>query len=300
MIKMKDSWEWWREHVRARRLSYVTIWLIFFITLLSGALLAPHVSTIDDSPLNQYLDFSGDNPAAMRLTKKAYNPKKQRLVLWLDIKSAGSDAARQVIDSDVVFKVATLNARSAEVTVVPTTTNHFVLLIDHLAKKFGALQVEVKNNTPQTAAGGTITRGGQVSFIINEKSSLNDSQLPQLSREEYAQQAVTADIKNEIKKQSEQNKLIAQANAAIAADQEKIGALEKEIEFQTSSEKEQTQDAIESLTQDQTENQNTIKQAQNSIKASQNKTDLLREKQAAIAEGSYQFPAPQKTLKIKN
>ncbi|WP_282804046.1 hypothetical protein [Secundilactobacillus kimchicus] len=299
MANIKAGWHWWREHGKVRRLSYLLTWLVISGSLVVGALLAPHMSNIDDSPVNQYLDFSGDNPAAIRMTKKAYNPSKQRLVLWFNIKSGTSDPSQQVIDQDVGFKVETLADQGATVTVVPTTTNHFVLLIDHLTNKFMALQVTVTNNTPQSAAGGTVTRGGHVAFVVNEKPALTDPHLPQLTREQYATQAVSADIQNEADKQTKKRKLTSQAQAAITADQGKIQALEKELPYQTASEKDQTQDAVDSLKQDQKDNQQTIQQAGDAITASQAKVKLLQAKQAAIADGSYSFPVPQKTQKIK-
>lgn len=295
----ENVWWWLKEHGKYRRMGYVVAWFLLSVGLLIGALTAPHVSNVEDTPLNQYLDFSGDSPASMRLTYKAYSPQKQRLVLRLNVKSSTADPTQQVIDNDLKFKVATANPTQAIVKVVPTTLNHFVVLIDHLAPKFSAIQVKVKNETPQTTTGGTIQKGGSLAFIINEKSSLIDSHLPQLTRRQYAQQAVEADLKLEQKRQVSQNQIIKKARAAIAADDEKITALNKDIKYQTTSQKSQTKEAVASLKQDQSGNQQTIKAAEKAIINSQGRVSLLQEKQQAIANGTYQLPAPTKTIRIK-
>lgn len=299
MRTIKTTWRWLKEHGKYRRFGYVLTWLLLSGGLLFGAITAPHISNVEDSPMNQYLDFSGDSPAAMRLTYKAYNANKQRLVLRLNVQSSTGDPSQQVIDRDLKFQVATANPTSAEVKVVPTTVNHFVILIDDLAPKFSAIQLTVHNETPQTTAGGSIQKGGSVAFVVNEKPSLNDPNLPQLSRRQYAQQAVNADLKLETQRQIKQNQMIKKAQAAIAADNQKIAALNKDTTYQTDSQKAQTVSAVSSLKQDQSDNRQTIQTAEKTISQSQERVALLRQKRTAIATGTYTLPAPTKTIRIK-
>ena len=52
----------------------------------------------------------------------------------------------------------------AIVKVILTTLNHFVVLVDHFVPKVSAIQVKVKNETPQITTGETIKKRWVISF----------------------------------------------------------------------------------------------------------------------------------------
>lgn len=299
MKNIKTAWLWLREHGKYRRLVMVSVWLLLSIYLVLGALMAPHVSNIDDTPMNQYIEFSGNDPASIRMTSKQYNVKKERLVLKLNVQSSTDDPDLQVIDNDLKFEGETLNQTNAIVKVVPTTTNNFVVIVDNLSSKFGALKLTINNETPQTTAGGQAQKGGKVSFIVNENKKIEDSKLPQLTREQYAEEAINSQLDDENKLQNKKETIIKQANAAIEADTEKIDVLKKDIKYQTPAEKEQSNSAISNLKSDQSDNRETIREANKSIENSNTRISLLKEKQNAILNGTYKLPNPSKTVRLK-
>lgn len=207
-----------------------------------------------------------------------------------------SDATEaSILPSDLTWQIKTVGPENARYQVVPTTTNHYVLIVDRLDDDFGAMQITITNRDKTVTDNGKINQGGLAQVVIKNHPNLDDGSLKKLSAKQYATQAIDQEIQKQDQKIKQNNQLIKVAEAAIKTDDKKINMREKDLKYETDSQRKETLSGISDIRSDQNTQRENIKDANKDTAKRQTEIRFMRKKQQAINDGTYQMPKAGKT-----
>lgn len=305
MRRLKELWFWWRESARRRRIIGLGLFILICGGLLGSIKFAPTFANVDETPLNSAVSFSTSNTGdsdddssgpGVALTARQYSSKTQRLVMQFHITGDNDDATEaSILPSDLDWYIKTVGQESASYQVVPTTTNHYVLIVDHLDNNFGAIQITVENRDKTVGANGKITKGGSAQLVLKNHPSLDNHNLEKLSAKQYAITAINKEIEKQQQKIKQNKQVIQVAQAAIKTDNQKITMRQKDLKYETDSQRQDTLSGISDIRSDQDTQRTNISEAQKDIEKRQTEIVYMQKKQTAINDGSYQLPKPGKT-----
>lgn len=303
MTGIKRVWHWWRESARRRRLIGLGLFIVMLGGLLGSIKLAPTFANVDETPLNSAVSFStsasgddGDGGPGIALTARQYSSKAQRLVMQFHITGEDSDATEaSILPSDLTWGIKTVGPENARYQVVPTTTNHYVLIVDQLDDNFGAIQITIANRDKTVTDNGKINQGGAAQVVLKNHPSLDDPSLKKLSAKQYATHAIDQEIQKQQRKIKQNQQLIKVAEAAIKTDNQKINMRQKDLKYETDSQRQETLSGISDIRSDQNTQRENIKAANKDTAKRQTEISFMQKKQTAIDDGRYQLPKAGKT-----
>lgn len=304
MNNLKRLWSWWRESARRRRMIGLGLFLLICGGLLGSIKFAPTFANVDETSLNSPVSFStsdtndsdDDSGPGVALTARQYSSKTQRLVMQFRITGDNSDAAEaSILPSDLAWGIKTVGPEKASFQVVPTTTNHYVLIVDHLDDNFGAIQITVENHDKTVGDNGKITQGGSAQLVLKNHQSLDDHNVKKLTAKQYATTAIDQEIQKQQQKIKQNRQVIKVAQAAIKTDNQKITMRQKDLKYETDAQRQDTLSGISDIRDDQGTQRENINAANKDIAKCQNEIKFMKKKQTAINDGSYTMPKPGKT-----
>lgn len=297
MKKLTTGWRYLKEHSRLRRFFIVGLYLVLTGGLIINyGLLNRQTAKNDDTPLNSYQSFSGDNSAqGVKLVQRQYSPTQQRLIATFEVQ-ASTDPTTEILSQYLHFELATVVPQKLKMVVIPVTENKYVVMVDHLNQNFEAIRFRLINATPKTDQ--TSSSAPQADFIVTNQAKIRRAQVSALSPKAFASQTINDEISarnTSIKRQQNKIKL---AKTAISADHDKIQTKRTNRKYEVASQQTQTDNDIETLTGDIEQNQQNIKSAKQRIRTLAAEQALLKKKQAAIKNGTFKLAKVTKSTQI--
>ncbi|MCK3678004.1 hypothetical protein, partial [Lactiplantibacillus plantarum] len=221
MKKLTTGWRYLKEHSRLRRFFIIGLYLVLTGGLIINyGLLNRQTTKNDDTPLNSYQSFSGDNSAqGVKLVQRQYSPSQHRLIATFEVQ-ASTDPTTEILSQYLHFKLATVVPQNLKMVVIPVTENKYVVMVDHLNQNFEAIRFRLINATPKTDQ--TSSSRPQADFIVTNQAKIRQAYVSDLSPKAFASQAINEEISarnTSIKRQQNKIKL---AKTAISADHDKI------------------------------------------------------------------------------
>ncbi len=297
MKKLTTGWRYLKEHSRLRRFFIIGLYLVLTGGLIINyGLLNRQTTKNDDTPLNSYQSFSGDNSAqGVKLVQRQYSPTQQRLIATFEVQ-ASTDPTTEILSQYLHFKLATVVPQNLKMVVIPVTENKYVVMVDHLNQNFEAIRFRLVNATPQTDQ--TSSSAPQADFIVTNQAKIRQTHVSDLSPKAFASQAINDEISarnTSIKRQQNKIKI---AKMAISADHDKIQTKRTDRKYEVASQQTQTDNDIETLTGDIEQNQQNITGAKHRISTLKAEQALLKKKQAAIKNGTFKLAKATKSTQI--
>lgn len=297
MKKLTTGWRYLKEHSRLRRFFIIGLYLVLTGGLIINyGLLNRQTTKNDDTPLNSYQSFSGDNSAqGVKLVQRQYSPTQQRLIATFEVQ-ASTDPTTEILSQYLHFKLATVVPQNLKMVVIPVTENKYVVMVDHLNQNFEAIRFRLVNATPQTDQ--TSSSAPQADFIVTNQAKIRHTHVSDLSPKAFASQAINDEISalnTSIKRQQNKIKI---AKTAISADHDKIQTKRTDRKYEVASQQTQTDNDIETLTGDIEQNQQNIKGAKHRISTLKAEQALLKKKQVAIKNGTFKLAKVTKSTQI--
>ncbi|MFW2843925.1 hypothetical protein [Lactiplantibacillus plantarum] len=297
MKKLTTGWRYLKEHSRLRRFFIIGLYLVLTGGLIINyGLLNRQTAKNDDTPLNSYQSFSGDNSAqGVKLVQRQYSPTQQRLIATFEVQ-ASTDPTTEILSQYLHFELATVVPQELKMVVIPVTENKYVVMVDHLNQNFEAIRFRLINATPKTDQ--TSSSRPQADFIVTNQAKIRQAQVSALSPKAFASQTINAEISarnTSIKRQQNKIKL---AKTTISADHDKIQTKRTNRKYEVASQQTQTDNDIETLTGDIEQNQQNIRSAKQHIRTLAAEQALLKKKQAAIKNGTFKLAKVTKSTQI--
>lgn len=297
MKKLTTGWRYLKEHSRLRRFFIIGLYLVLTGGLIINyGLLNRQTTKNDDTPLNSYQSFSGDNSAqGVKLVQRQYSPTQQRLITTFEVQ-ASTDPTTEILSQYLHFKLATVVPQNLKMVVIPVTENKYVVMVDHLNQNFEAIRFRLVNATPQTDQ--TSSSAPQADFIVTNQAKIRHTHVSDLSPKAFASQAINDEISalnTSIKRQQNKIKI---AKTAISADHDKIQTKRTDRKYEVASQQTQTDNDIETLTGDIEQNQQNITGAKHRISTLKAEQALLKKKQVAIKNGTFKLAKVTKSTQI--
>ena len=297
MKKLTTGWRYLKEHSRLRRFFIIGLYLVLTGGLIINyGLLNRQTTKNDDTPLNSYQSFSGDNSAqGVKLVQRQYSPTQQRLIATFEVQ-ASTDPTTEILSQYLHFKLATVVPQNLKMVVIPVTENKYVVMVDHLNQNFEAIRFRLVNATPQTDQ--TSSSAPQADFIVTNQAKIRQAYVSDLSPKAFASQAINEEISarnTSIKRQQNKIKI---AKTAISADHDKIQTKRTDRQYEVASQQTQTDNDIETLTGDIEQNQQNITSAKHRISTLKAEQALLKKKQTAIRNGTFKLAKVTKSTQI--
>lgn len=297
MKKLTTGWRYLKEHSRLRRFFIIGLYLVLTGGLIINyGLLNRQTTKNDDTPLNSYQSFSGDNSAqGVKLVQRQYSPTQQRLITTFEVQ-ASTDPTTEILSQYLHFKLATVVPQNLKMVVIPVTENKYVVMVDHLNQNFEAIRFRLVNATPQTDQ--TSSSAPQADFIVTNQAKIRHTHVSDLSPKAFASQAINEEISarnTSIKRQQNKIKI---AKTAISADHDKIQTKRTDRKYEVASQQTQTDNDIETLTGDIEQNQQNITSAKHRISTLKAEQALLKKKQVAIKNGTFKLAKVTKSTQI--
>lgn len=297
MKKLTTGWRYLKEHSRLRRFFIIGLYLVLTGGLIINyGLLNRQTTKNDDTPLNSYQSFSGDNSAqGVKLVQRQYSPTQQRLIATFEVQ-ASTDPTTEILSQYLHFKLATVVPQNLKMVVIPVTENKYVVMVDHLNQNFEAIRFRLVNATPQTDQ--TSSSAPQADFIVTNQAKIRHTHVSDLSPKAFASQAINDEISalnTSIKRQQNKIKI---AKTAISADHDKIQTKRTDRKYEVASQQTQTDNDIETLTGDIEQNQQNITGAKHRISTLKAEQALLKKKQVAIKNGTFKLAKVTKSTQI--
>ncbi|MCT3267881.1 hypothetical protein EFT62_09135 [Lactiplantibacillus plantarum] len=297
MKKLTTGWRYLKEHSRLRRFFIIGLYLVLTGGLIINyGLLNRQTAKNDDTPLNSYQSFSGDNSAqGVKLVQRQYSPTQQRLIATFEVQ-ASTDPTTEILSQYLHFELATVVPQKLKMVVIPVTENKYVVMVDHLNQNFEAIRFRLINATPKTDQ--TSSSMPQADFIVTNQTKIRRAHVSSLSPTAFASQTIDDEISTRNTSIKRQQNKIKIAKTAISADHDKIQMKQANRKYEVASQQTQTDNDIETLTGDIEQNQQNITSAKHRINTLKAEQVLLKKKQAAIKNGTFKLAKVTKSTQI--
>ncbi|MDR3241738.1 MAG: hypothetical protein LBT37_06160 [Lactobacillaceae bacterium] len=289
---------WMEDGTIWRQRAYVIIYVLLMVSLLVGAMIGRREEpvNISDTKLQTY-QAVGDGTVNVALVSKSYNPSKH--MMQLEFSAQSSNGLTTLTGNEVSFTGNVVRG-NAEISVIPTINNHWTILVTGLQKDFGALEIKTKSNIPvKPSLTSTQVTNAKPEFAITQKHVRVDNKLVKQSIKSVALTAVKTEIVKQENSIKNLKKKISDGKKLITFDQNQIQKLQQNADTLTNSEANNAADTIRNLNQEIAATNGTIDTSNSKIASKIKTISQLTDKQTAIKNGSFDFPAKIETGVIK-
>lgn len=250
---------------------------LLMMILLIGAFVAARTAPVNIKPTKVGTTGSiGRNSASIKFDSARYNPKNN----LIQINISGSDTSGVILSGkDISVSGESINGNE-KVTMVPTTNNHWTLIVNNLDEHWGGFKLKIKSEIPQ--APNTVNNSEQAQTFginINQSNIKNDSSLKKTSYKEVMLNALAKEndryerlIKND---NSDINKL----QDVIDFDNQKIDEFGNQQGVVTSSDKRKQADSIQKMRDEIATTQTQINEKNNKLKSHKKYLTQVKQKQ---------------------
>lgn len=239
MTKIKEIFEWLKDHVVYRKVIIIGGMLVSMIGLGVAAFVTPHEASIRETQNGEPLSLA-NNDLSISKSKTIYDSKQN--VLLVTFKDEGSEKTGITNYTDYNYKINFTSEKfdkSSKSEIVPLANNTMLLKISNLKPGWSYLNFEITSKTKQIS---TDTQDKPViSFNIVEKKGNQKTIKGSLNNEQLLKKSFADTIKNINKQITDQENII--KNSKVTSDK-----LEKENKA--------LEDSMITMTQTQRDNAN--------------------------------------------
>lgn len=251
--------KYWQEnyHTRIQQIFVFTI-LALIVILFGHAKWVARTEPVNISPTKigseQSVGYNGSG-MSVKLDSAQYNPKNNLVMLTI---SAKADNSVTLTGNELSIKGSVLSNVQGEYELVPTTNNHWTVLLTNLPKTWGAIQVSLKSELPEIMQSGTDTNVPGRIRLVQSRIKTNTN-ISEQSAVKIIKLAVTDQINQATKSIENKQRQVKASQKVIDFNTKQISKLQSDDSLRNASEKKAAAQSVETL-------QNEIGQQEDSIK----------------------------------
>lgn len=302
------------------------------LLLVLNGLTSPKRVTFKAEQLETAKSFANDS-GDMELVSQRYSKENGIAVLEFETKDKTS-AIEEGIKGDnlewQLFFPPNINAKNAEMQVVPLTDNKISVVVKNIPENYGVFIVRATNNSPvdksvdvnyksykkhlqeekskEEASSGKkeeqvdtkTTKDNILDFYVTlQNDKLIETSIQDQTREEFALSIFNAELDYQKSQVTRLEDAIKTLKSSAVNDKKSIDDLKKESQYAVGDELAEKQDQIKTLTASIDGKNNQIDTAEKSIKVTKEIIVNLEKNIKAVQNGTYQFKAPVRSVNAK-
>ena len=303
------------------------------ILLVLSGLTSPKRVTFKAEQLETAKSFANDS-GDMELVSQRYSKENGIAVLEFETKDKTS-AIEEGIKSDnlewQLFFPPSVNAKNAEMQVIPLTDNKISVVVKNIPEKYGVFIVRATNNSPvdksvdvnyksykkhlaeeksKEEASGKKKKEEQVDtnptkdnildfYVTLQNEKLVETSIQDQTREEFALSIFNAELDYQKSQVTRLEDAIKTLKSSTVNDKKSIDDLKKESQYAVGDELAEKQDQIKTLTASIDSKNTQIDTAEKNIKVTKEIIANLEKNVKAVQDGTYQFKAPVRSVSAK-
>lgn len=302
------------------------------LLLVLNGLTSPKRVTFKAEQLETAKSFANDS-GDMELVSQRYSKENGIAVLEFETKDKTS-AIEEGIKGDnlewQLFFPPNINAKNAEMQVVPLTDNKISVVVKNIPDNYGVFIVRATNNSPvdksvdvnyksykkhlqeekskEEASSGKkeeqvdtkTTKDNILDFYVTlQNDKLIETSIQDQTREEFALSIFNAELDYQKSQVTRLEDAIKTLKSSAVNDKKSIDDLKKESQYAVGDELAEKQDQIKTLTASIDGKNNQIDTAEKSIKVTKEIIVNLEKNIKAVQNGTYQFKAPVRSVNAK-
>jgi hypothetical protein len=302
------------------------------LLLVLNGLTSPKRVTFKAEQLETEKSFANDS-GDMELVSQRYSKENGIAVLEFETKDKTS-AIEEGIKSDnlewQLFFPPNINAKNAEMQVVPLTDNKISVVVKNIPENYGVFIVRATNNSPvdksvdvnyksykkhlaeekskEEASGKKKeeqvdtkpTKDNILDFYVTlQNEKLIETSIQDQTREEFALSIFNAEIDYQKSQVTRLEDAIKTLKNSSANDKKSIDDLKKESQYAVGDELSEKQDQIKTLMNSIDGKNTQIDTAEKSIKVTKENIANLEKNVKAVQDGTFQFKAPVRSVNAK-
>ena len=317
-----------RKKVIFRKTIFAGILLTSCVLLVLGGLTSPKRVTFKAEQLETVKSFA-NNSGDMELVSQKYSKENGIAVLEFETKDKTSAIDEGIKGENLewqLFFPPNVNAKNAEMQVIPLTDNKISVVVKNIPGNYGAFIVRATNNSPvdknvdvkfksyktylqeekdkeernkfkkkDEQVEQTPAKDNILDFYVTlQNDKLIETSIKDQTREEFALSIFNA----EIDYQTSQVTRLEDENST-ANDKKSIDNLKKESQYVIGDELSEKQKQIQTLMNSIDSKNKEISTAEKSLKVTKETIANLQKNVKAVQEGTYQFKAPVRSVSVK-
>lgn len=302
------------------------------LLLVLNGLTSPKRVTFKAEQLETAKSFANDS-GDMELVSQRYSKENGIAVLEFETKDKTS-AIEEGIKGDnlewQLFFPPNINAKNAEMQVVPLTDNKISVVVKNIPDNYGVFIVRATNNSPvdksvdvnyksykkhlqeekskEEASSGKkeeqvdtkTTKDNILDFYVTlQNDKLIETSIQDQTREEFALSIFNAELDYQKSQVTRLEDAIKTLKSSAVNDKKSIDDLKKESQYAVGDELAEKQDQIKTLTASIDSKNAQINTAEKSIKVTKEIIVNLEKNIKAVQNGTYQFKAPVRSVNAK-
>lgn len=302
------------------------------LLLVLNGLTSPKRVTFKAEQLETAKSFANDS-GDMELVSQRYSKENGIAVLEFETKDKTS-AIEEGIKGDnlewQLFFPPNINAKNAEMQVVPLTDNKISVVVKNIPENYGVFIVRATNNSPvdksvdvnyksykkhlqeekskEEASSGKkeeqvdtkTTKDNILDFYVTlQNDKLIETSIQDQTREEFALSIFNAELDYQKSQVTRLEDAIKTLKSSAVNDKKSIDDLKKESQYAVGDELAEKQDQIKTLTASIDSKNAQIDTAEKSIKVTKEIIVNLEKNIKAVQNGTYQFKAPVRSVSAK-
>lgn len=334
LINLKDLsfFRYLRKRVIFRKTLFAGILLAGCVLLVLGGLTSPKRVTFKAEQLETAKSFANDS-GDMELVSQKYSKGNGIAVLEFETKDNTSAIDEGIKGENLewqLFFPPNVNAKNAEMQVIPLTDNKISVVVKNIPENYGAFIVRATNNSPvdknvdvkfksyktylqeekdkeernkfkkDEQVEQTPTRDNILDFYVTlQNDKLIETSIKDQTREEFALSIFNAEIDYQTSQVTRLEDAIKTLVNSTANDKKSIDDLNKESQYVIGDELSEKQKQIQTLMNSIDSKNKQIGTAENSLKVTKETIANLQKNVKAVQDGTFQFKAPVRSVSVK-
>lgn len=334
LINLKDLslFRYLRKKVIFRKTLFAGILLTSCVLLALGGLTSPKRVTFKAEQLETAKSFANDS-GDMELVSQKYSKGNGIAVLEFETKDNTSAIDEGIKGENLewqLFFPPNVNAKNAEMQVIPLTDNKISVVVKNIPENYGAFIVRATNNSPvdknvdvkfksyktylqeekdkeernkfkkDEQVEQTPARDNILDFYVTlQNDKLVETSIKDQTREEFALSIFNAEIDYQTSQVTRLEDAIKTLVNSTANDKKSIDDLNKESQYVIGDELSEKQKQIQTLMNSIDSKNKQIGTAENSLKVTKETIANLQKNVKAVQDGTFQFKAPVRSVSVK-
>lgn len=334
LINLKDLslFRYLRKKVIFRKTLFAGILLTSCVLLALGGLTSPKRVTFKAEQLETAKSFANDS-GDMELVSQKYSKGNGIAVLEFETKDNTSAIDEGIKGENLewqLFFPPNVNAKNAEMQVIPLTDNKISVVVKNIPENYGAFIVRATNNSPvdknvdvkfksyktylqeekdkeernkfkkDEQVEQTPARDNILDFYVTlQNDKLIETSIKDQTREEFALSIFNAEIDYQTSQVTRLEDAIKTLVISTANDKKSIDNLNKESQYVIGDELSEKQKQIQTLMNSIDSKNKQIDTAEKSLKVTKETIANLQKNVKAVQDGTFQFKAPVRSVSVK-
>lgn len=334
IISLKDLsfFRYLRKRVIFRKTLFAGILLTSCILLVLGGLTSPKRVTFKEDQLETAKSFANDS-GDMELVSQKYSKENGIAVLEFETKDNTSAINEGIKGENLewqLFFPPNINAKNAEMQVIPLTDNKISVVVKNIPENYGAFIVRATNNSPvdkkvdvkyksyktylqeekdkegqnkpkkEKQVEQTPAKDNILDFYVTlQNDKLIETSIKDQTREEFALSIFNAEMDYQTSQVTRLEDAINTLVNSTVNDKKSIDNLKQESQYVVGDELSEKQDQIKTLTNSIDSKNKQIDTAKKSIKVTKENVANLQKNIKAVQDGTFQFKAPVRSISVK-